>query len=157
MFYTTVYFVFAYGFIWVVVLAIDAVLRQLKTRPGLGAAIKVLLLLVPLLPYGRVAAQTAIYKKPMLNEVRKALASMEEQSDDIVTFRILNINSSRAEVYIVQPCGAPKDRSYLRSSTMFYFKHTTKGWDFDTYSSPWSDCGSAEGNTFPPYLDADEF
>lgn len=157
MFYTTVYFVFAYGIICVGILAIGAIIKQLKIRPAVGAVIKVLLLLVPLLPYARVAVQTAIYKKPMRNEVRKALASMEEQSDDIVTFRVLNINSSRAEVYIVQPCGAPKDRSYLRSATIFYFKHTTKGWDFDTYGSPWSDCGSAEGNTFPPYLDADEF
>lgn len=157
MFYTTVYFVFCYGVIFGVILTNGIVLRQLKAQPALSTGIKVLLLLIPLLPYARVAVQTAIYKKSMLIEVRKALASMGEQSDDIMTLRILNINSSRAAVYIVQPCGAPKDRNHLRSATIFDFKYIDGGWIFDTYSSPWSDCGSAEGNTFPPYLDAREF
>lgn len=155
MVYTTLYFVFCYGIIWRVLHAIGATTEQPKGRLNRlksSAAFKVLLLGVPLLPYAVVAAQTAIYKKPMLAEVRKALASMGEKSNDIVTFRVLRLTPSRAEVYIVQPCGTPKDRC----ATIFYFKSTIKGWMFDEYDSPWCDCGSAQGNTFPPYLDANE-
>lgn len=156
MFYAILYFVFCYGIIWRVLHAIGAASEQRKSQPKLLAALKVLLLCVPLLPYAVVAAQTAIYKKPMLNEVRKAMASMGEKGNDIVTFRVLRLTPLRAEVYIVQPCGEFGEAKDSRSATIFYFKSTAKGWVFDEYDSPWSECGSAQGNTFPPYLDANK-
>lgn len=157
MFYVTLYFAICYGIGGAIIRLVNPVLKRRANGLLIGSALKITLLFLPFVPYGVIAAQTAIHQKTMRTEVRNALISMGEIGDDVVVLRVLKINSSRAAVYITQPCDMPQENMKGHRASILYFKHTTIGWHFDTYDVPWSDCGSADGNTFPPYLEAKEF
>ena len=144
MFWIAVYLLASYaamGLIW-------RLCRAVMTRPP-GWALTVLLLAVPLLPYVVVAAQTALYGGAMRPDVRRALLDISTSGGNIRSMRVLFLTPWEAQVYVTEPCTAWPAEAHTGDGTTVLLTRVHghwQSWDSDTI---WSDCGSAEGNTFP--------
>ncbi len=168
MFNTIVYFLGAY-------LAVAAVFviakrrlvphRQKERRKAFAYRLGLALLMLPWLPYLVVAAQTALFGRALLPSVYRAFddcgGMCGDSKDKILTYWILGITPFHAKVYLVQPCtgGMLGEKEQGRTGEVLELKRTPRGWrlqDWDGDGS-WSDCGSAEGNVFPPDPQAKEF
>lgn len=119
---------------------------------GLGMA----LVCLPWLPYGVVAAQTALFGNMLLPSVRHVLPDCDgmcgEKGDPLFTYQVLWITPWVTEVYLVTPCtgGMLPPGEQGRRGTVVTLTMTRHGWRFADADTPWSDCGSADGNIFPP-------
>ena len=152
MFWTAFYLLAAYaivGLIW-------RLCRAAMMRPP-GRALGVVLLAVPLLPYAAVAAQTAFYGKVMRPDVRRALLDTGMSEGDIRSLRVLYVTPWKAQVYVTEPCTAWPAEAHSENGTTVSLRRAHGHWELGDYDTVWSDCGSAEGNTFPPYPEAKEF
>ena len=113
-------------------------------------------LALPWLPYIAVAAQTAMFSESLRPAVQHAYVECGgmcgDAKDIVLTYKVLYITPWAAEVYLVTPCsgGMLVQSNQGRSATVIYFKRGTYGWKYEEYDTPWSDCGSAQGNVFPP-------
>lgn len=143
MFYTVFYFGVAY--LATGILCWWGARRQ---RKGLRVLLICTALALPWLPYLTVGAQTMLFGPGLRPAVRQAYVECGgmcgNMSDDVLTYEVLRVTPWSAEVYLVTPCSGG------RSATMLYFRRTRAGWQYHDYDTPWSDCGSAEGNVFPP-------
>ena len=113
----------------------------------------ILLALLPFYPYAKVAFQTKLYAAQLLPAVRASEAKEDwtNPGKPYSVVRVLSFSSSRAEVYVLVPCGEGAMGFVIK------LKNTNKSWTFDNYDTVFSDCGSAKGNTFPPYPEMREF
>lgn len=75
---------------------------------------------------------------------------------EIVTLRVMSMTPSRATVYVTEPCGL--DLKHGLAAHLITLRRSAARWELDEWvDTVWSDCGSAEGNTFPPFPEAREF
>lgn len=153
MFWFLLYFMVSYG---AVALGLT-VLRALKVSRRWKIVFSAILLMLPLVPYARVAIQTALYKKELLPAFHAG--TIHTGGGEILTFRVLKVSPWRAEVYVVNPCegGMGSNAKSDKVGWVMGLTKTSQGWKFADYDAVWSDCGSAEGNTFPPYPEAHSF
>ena len=155
MFYTVLYFAVAYFGAGVLFWLVTR--RQGQGRDRRRAALACTALLLPWLPYLAVGAQSALFGPGLRPAVRRAFLECGgmcgEAGDTVLTYRVLRITPWDAQVYLVIPChGLERDEAnHLdTTATVINFKRTPHGWQYEGYDTPWSDCGSAEGNVFPP-------
>ena len=158
MFSLVAYFVVTYGCVISVCVALALLLRRSKTNLIWRLAFVAVLLGVPLVPYLRVALQTAAHKEELMPAFRTASTEVNGDWEAPFIFRVLSIDSAHAIVYSVDSCAAMTHTKGNAGGTTWELKKTPRGWKFTgNYDAVWSDCGSAEGNTFPPYPEANEF
>lgn len=117
----------------------------------------ILLLLLPWLPYGAIAVQTALFGRMLLPAVHQSFIDCGQMCGDVhdrvLTYQVLWITPSATQVYLVTPCTGwtPNHGDYRGlSATTITLIRTAHGWRYSEYDTPWSDCGSADGNIFPP-------
>lgn len=159
MFWMAVYFFITYGCVLAAIFGANLLFRRLRVKLGWRLPVYLVIALLPFVPYVIVAAQTAKYRAEILPALRASAIYWGDPNDKFLIFRILTITSSRADVYVVTPCkdGMGSDRKNDKVGLVIGLKRTAKGWEFADYDAAWSDCGSADGNTFPPYPEAKEF
>ncbi|MES2462278.1 MAG: hypothetical protein V4671_16955 [Armatimonadota bacterium] len=161
MFYLFFYLVVSYSIVGALLFTVKAVMELFPHAPRrlVFRYLTIIGMLLPFTPYAVVATQTSLYRAEMEPAVRRALADGIGGADDpIRIMRVLKISPSYAEVYIVQPYarigGIWTDEAV---GLVIRFGKTPNGWQYQEYDCVWSDGGSADGNTFPPYLEAKEF
>jgi len=137
---------------------------QKERRKAFAYRLGLALLVLPWLPYLVVAAQTALFGRALLPSVYLAFEDCGEMcgnpKDKILTYWILGTTPFHAKVYLVQPCmGVMPPGEHGRSGEVLELKRTPKGWRLQGWDEDgsWSDCGSEEGNVFPPDPQAKEF
>lgn len=155
MFWTTIYFFSAYLLVAILLLC----LRRTWCRPGLLHRIfLVSFLLLPLLPYIVVACQTVIFSKSLTPSVQQALMDTGLSNGKFTLLRVLLITPARTNVYVEEPCGSwPKIHPGDKTASVLHLRRVAGKWKLADSDAVWSDCGSATGNTFPPYPSANEF
>jgi hypothetical protein len=119
-----------------------------------------LLLIAPAIPYILVNYWTQKYGAEFDMHVESALKSIGAASDScILEFKVLRITKSSASIYVVSNCESLSgyyDSGYI--GTIIYFVKGKDGWLYTgRYDTVWSDCGSANGNVFPPYRGRGEY
>ena len=157
MFWFVAYFAVLYGGLIFLLVAASQLLRKSKMSRRLKIAA---LVVAPLLPYARVSAQTALFQRALMPAFRAASTDLNGGWQAPTIFRILSVSSSRATVYAVNSCSGVmgSDAKNDAIGETLEFKKTRDKWQFTgNYDTIWSDCGSAEGNTFPPYPEAKSF
>jgi hypothetical protein len=109
-----------------------------------------ILLMLPLIPYAIVEARTAVLGRRLMPAVVSALRELY-YSQEIVAFKVLSYQGGTAEIYVVTPCPDVEGQSGFSGDTIVLHKRDAY-WKFTgEYNTVWSDCGSADGNIFPPY------
>jgi hypothetical protein len=152
-FYVTLYLVVTYAIAGPVAYRISRSPSP-RERPSWAARYGALLVLsLPLLPYAWVEVQTLAAGPALFSATRQALIA-EYEHGPIMFYKVLAAAGGRARVYVVVPCPGPGNRTGLT----YDFVRTPRGWRYTReWNAVWSDCGSAEGNVFPPYFGAREF
>ena len=161
MFWITVYLVTTYS---LALLALGGGIYALsrwavprKTRLALAGILTVFFLLLPLWPYAQVAWQTQQHRNELLpafmKEAKHTISG--ELTTPPLVFRVLEFTPRRAVVYAEEHCVLEDIDG--RSGWTMTLKKRERGWEFSDYDAVWSDCGSAEGNIFPPYPGARSF
>ena len=158
MFLLIAYFVFAYT----VVLILLGVAWSLH-RPKNGRTSRLfffgilLALLSPLSPYALVEAQTLAFGRGMRSEVLRIFdecGTCGNSDEPITTLRVLRVTPYSAIIYYVQPCAGSTPHEGGSSGCWVELRRERGQWVFSgQFDAVWSDCGSAKGNTFPPYPD----
>lgn len=155
----TIYFFVTFVCVFAVIFGLALLFRRLRVKLVWQLPLYAVLMLLPFVPYAIVAAQTAKYRAEILPAVRASSVYWGDPKEKYFIFRILSVTPSRVNVYVVTPCegGMGADRKNDKVGMLITLKRASKGWEFDEYDAAWSDCGSADGNTFPPYPEAKEF
>ena len=110
--------------------------------------------MLPLFPYALVEGQTLLCRAALMPATRQALRELYSK-DQILWFKVLSISPRKARVYVVTPCWdtPPLSNSRDRVAQWIDLRRTAQGWRFNgNWDAVWSECGSASGNVFPPYL-----
>ncbi len=158
------YFVLTYSFVFTLLLVWFLALRQDKhRRNAVPWLISLALLLSPWFPYGVIFAQTALFGRGLLPSVHQAFhvcaTDCGDEDEPILDYQVLRITPSHAEVLVVQPCIGgmagvdAKGRAYEGTiGWVLHFQKTAHDWKYQGRADmPWSSCGSADSNVFPPY------
>lgn len=158
MLFTTAYFLFAYVLVVFPLIGfVRAVERKRNGPPSLWRRRRfytacVLLLLAPLFPYAQVVVQTALFGSVLRPVVEKSFDKTDTTGSPIALLRVLSITPKNASVYVIQTDnGGPRTEDNIGVGIIYDLVHTPLGWKYQKYRWIWSDGGSAEGNTFPPY------
>lgn len=142
--------------------SLKARVRNGQKRLAAFWVITAALLMLPFFPYVRVAYLTAKYKDMLMPAVA-GLAQEQAwtKENPIHIVRVLAVSDRAAQVYVVGTChgGMTAASSQLVGLDGWVLRamKTSEGWRYQSHDIVWSDCGSAEGNIFPPYLEAREF
>jgi len=157
VFWTVVYLVFTYLIVFGAVrLALRLVSLHLPvTRRVRGVTLAVLLPL-PLVPYGVVAVQTAVYGPTLRQAVfacRKEWMGEPDRPSTVV--RVLRVTPDTASVLVIIKNGPGLDQT--NGEVIHLLRAADGAWRFAGWDVHWSSIGSADGNVFPPYLEAKEF
>lgn len=146
------YFIIFYFLVAIFTFYILVMLRQLpssRKKKYLAWSIP-LLLLLPLIPYLFIDLQTAVFGQNLKPVVDRTL-QREDPGGKLLKYKLLQISPSSATVYVQEavaiPCGKDSE-----SALIFYFTNSNQVWKLKHWDTIWSDCGSADGITFPPYL-----
>ena len=87
--------------------------RGYVRRTAVRAIVVLALLSIPLVPYGAVYLQTAIYGRAMLQPLKEAMPKMNSRSADIREIKVLRVWPHSATVYVIM-AGSDVDRPDLR-------------------------------------------
>lgn len=157
--YFILYFMLSYALVVIAILALwkrsveprkakGLYTTRYKTLYGCGV---LALCLLPLLPYAIVEWRTFRYGNALMPAVIDALKEIGEPGEKITSYKILSITNKYARVYVVTPCHSDWYGDGFVSTQIDLVK-TPNGWRFQgQWTTPWSDCGNADGNVFPPY------
>ncbi|MBI3945048.1 MAG: hypothetical protein HY321_03955 [Armatimonadetes bacterium] len=128
-----------------------AVARR-PSRRSLAAAVAgtVTLALLPLMPYLVVESQSAAWGAGLRPIVAQALRD-ESMEADVVTLKVLRRGIMRIRVYVVSPCRNGYGEPGYVGGIVHLVKRGGRWQHEGEYGCVWSDCGSADGNIFPPY------
>ena len=154
MFSMVAYLFLAYVAVGTFSCLIGATLKKQKKARQL---IIVSLLLLPLLPYAIVAAQTALFLTTMRRPVLQVLLDAGITDVNISAMRVLTITPQQSVVEVIEPCTGGVNIDYqgkpLTGETAETVTLVRRGlvWRVKSYDTIWSNCGSADGDTFPPY------
>ncbi len=159
MFWMSVFLFVSYNCLLSSVVGLHFLLRRLRVKLVWRLSLYLLIALLPFVPYVIVAIQTAKYRAEILPALRASAIHWGDPKQKYFILRILSITPSRANVYVVTSCqgGMGTDPKTDKVGMLVTLNRTSKGWEFADYDAAWSDCGSADGNTFPPYPEAQEF
>jgi hypothetical protein len=166
---TAVYLIVAYAVLLVAArpayLAVRTTLRARQSgrtallRLTINVALIVYVLL-PVLPYGMVELQNMLLGARLERAVR-AYRIADGDQPQIIYFEVLRAGYRTAQIYEVSPgpCAVPDGRGYegcvenlvCRGRT-WRVSPTAEGDDV-----LWTDCGSADGNVFPPFAAKADF
>jgi len=152
MFWLTLYLVTTYSAVW---LLYAAVRRNWKRRPRFRAILLRCLWLLPLLPYAVIALQTACFGRELRPYVVHAMRDTGMMAGEPVTLRVMTLRPGHATVFVTERCGSPRGGG--QAANLLTLRRSVKGWVLDSWDTVWSACGSADGNTFPPFPEASEF
>lgn len=120
-------------------------------------------LVAPLVPYIRVEVQTKMYGRALFPAIRGAVSEALDPQTKILQFKILSITPTSVQVYVQTMRDALSPTSLLSGTANAKDEPCGTGitvelikkknhWQFNgNYDAVWSDCGSADGNIFPPY------
>ncbi len=158
MFYTVLYIILAaLGSLAVYGLLIRLA-PQLRRKRGL---LLVLCLALPFAPYGIVSAQTALFGPSLRAAVKQAYTDCGgmcgDEHDTVRRFEVLQITPRTSKIYIVTDCHDSRGHAAGRCGAVIAFTRPRDRWRYVGFDTPWSDCGSAEGNVFPPDPQAKSF
>ena len=108
------------------------------------------LLLLPLLPYVVVETQTLFLGRSVLPIARKAMRQIG-YDEHVRSLRVLSSRPGWRKVYVVIPCTGLESSGF--SGFVIEVARANGKWGFITGTDQciWTDCGSADGNVFPPY------
>ena len=151
MFYVVLYFLVAYSFVAFLMFAVSRMQSARKMSRSNRLLVFAVLANLPLVPYLKVAVQTQLYASQLLPAVKASEEIWGWPNKPYSVVRVINILPSNAEVYVLTQC----NDGY--AGMIVKLKNADSIWAFDTYDAVFSDCGSAEGNTFPPYPEARSF
>jgi len=160
--YILLYVLFSYALVAMVILAVwrrsvepwkakGLYTTRHKTVYGCGI---LALCLLPLLPYAVVEWRTYRYGSTLLPAVIEAMREIDigEPNETVTSHKVLSITDKYARVYVVTPCHSGWYGDGF-VSTLIDLVKTPDGWQFQgQWATPWSDCGNADGNVFPPYF-----
>lgn len=162
MIYVIIYFIFLYSFVAVIISSTGI---TKKKKPILLCV----LLISPILPYIWIEVQTTLLKPQLMNVTKKAVRELGMPNVKLVKLKVLSISSAKAKIYIVSrnqlPSDVPNavfcgsdDPCICYGGDIIYLSKISQRWKFNgDYSAVWSDCGSADGNIFPPYLSKGDY
>ena len=118
---------------------------------------------IPFVPYVIVEVQTKFYKEEFASPSAAALLAYGD-SANIVTMKVLVISPSYADIYVVVPCETLPEHHPAKGYVAYILPLAkNRGhWASETdktviQDAVWSDCGSADGNIFPPYAGKDDY
>lgn len=113
------------------------------------------LILFFMLPYIVVEIQTLLVRSWVYPLVKKAAEETMGYSPQVYALKVLRLTPTHVRCYVVLPCGVSResDGTIKRMGVVYVFRNNGKAWILETAEGIWSDCGSAQGNVFPPYLD----
>lgn len=164
-FFNASYFILTYSFVVLLLLVWFLAGRQAKHRRRVVLwLISFVLFLPPWYPYGVVFAQTALFGRGLLLSVYQAFHICDQncgdQSEPILSYQVLRITPSQAQVLAVQPCSGgmagvdAQGKEYEGTiGWVLYFRDTAHGWQYQNHANmPWSSCGSADSDVFPPHF-----
>ncbi|MBC7806412.1 MAG: hypothetical protein H7145_09700 [Akkermansiaceae bacterium] len=164
MFYTTAYFLFAYLLVWGLSCITRRIIRALPgdrfnahRRTVAWRTCLAVLLATPFLPYAAVALQTAIFLPSLRPDIRQAMRDTSWSDGNFIGCRILWITPNTCHVAVRHLCFEDGSVEDGQIEDVLILKKSPTGWRLHSWDTVWSDVGSAEGNTFPPTWDADEF
>ncbi len=148
------YFLPAYAAMIILSVLICASLKkQKKARRVITSCF----LLLPLLPYAVIAIQTGLFQAAMRLPVRQATLETGMISENAQITRIFSITSRRCVVEVIEPCSGGMccgSASHMgQVADVLTLTRSASGWRLQDWDTVWSACGSADGNTFPPYAD----
>jgi hypothetical protein len=153
MFWFTLYLVTTYGAAGLLHVVVRRAWEQ--PRRTQGRLLRGIWML-PLLPYALIAAQTLCFGSALRPHLRQAMRDTGMLEGEPLIVRVMAVAPARATVYVTERCGSSPGSGQVaelitlrRSGSRWLLAH----WD----GTVWSDCGSAEGNTFPPFPEAREF
>ena len=111
------------------------------------------ILLIPLIPYVVVELQTRFVGPSLASTVRSE--ATRTGLDEIAMMKVIRFRPGFAKVYIV---GRSSIQPQCFSGETLEFVRSGHEWRFiGSWDTVWSDCGSADGNVFPPYAAEGEF
>lgn len=118
-----------------------------------------LIVALPGLPYLVVETQTSLFKGELTAPAKQTLKAYQD-SQTIVTFKVLDMSPHYADVYVVVPCKLSEELNQPRKYVAYVLPLEKKSGRWMSLTDKavmqdavWSDCGSADGNIFPPYAD----
>jgi len=123
-----------------------------RTTLVYGISVITALILLPLTPYALVELATTRLLprlRPAISEAVRVIDGGNEVRD----IKVLSVSTDHARIYVVTPCfiDYPVPRRGW-SATLLTLRRRGDSWYFEgDYETVWSDCGSADGNVFPPY------
>lgn len=150
----------AYGVFLVLLVTTSALIAKLLSRDrrsGWTKALLVMVLVLPVIPYAIVEAQTALFMPAMAPRITEGISHSEIMINarQIRQMKLLFITPWSAGVYILEGDSLNSDfcASYVG------LRHGRRGWtpDPENWSTIWSDSGSAHGIIFPPYPGKGEY
>ena len=154
MFSVLAYFILAYalgGTLGVLICA--GLKKQTRTK----RIVMVIFLLLPCLPYAVVAVQTSMFRAAMRLPVRQASLDTGMISGSAKITRILSLTPWWCDVEVIEPCSSGlccgKSPQTGQTANVLTLTRSGSGWRLQDWDTVWSDCGNADGNTFPPYND----
>lgn len=172
MIHVILYLVSSYLLVAIVIGMTNVLLKQQYISHGrfFTSYIKYLflaiLLILPIVPYTWVEVQTLIFKPVVIESALKTTREIGTPNERILTLKVLSMSKYRARVYIISRgwlapntvfCESNKPCACSRGDIVNLFI-TSEGWKFEgDYSTIWSDCGSADGNIFPPYFSKGDY
>jgi hypothetical protein len=152
MFWLTLYLIAAYA---AVLLLQFAVRLAWERKSGYRSVLLCVLWQLPLLPYVAIAMQTVCFGPTLRTYVRQAMRETGMLEGEPVTYRVMRVSPDRVVVYLTLRCGSSSGND--QAADLLTLRRTGSGWKLAEWATVWSDCGSAEGNTFPPFPEAREF
>lgn len=113
------------------------------------------ILLLPLSPYAAVEVLTAALG-PELVAAAQRFEGWDARRAPVVSYKVLWAGIGEAQLYMVVPCDEPPHEEH--AGHVIRLRRSGRGWRaLDSLDCLWSECGSAEGNVFPPYFGPREF
>lgn len=144
------YFGFSYLIVSLLLLAMrrrcSAALRAARYRRLLYPMAVVVMLILPLLPYFRVEANTLLHVRELKPCVIAAVKRIDLDAT-IQDLKVMSFGGGSARVLAISKSGEG-----TFAADIVTLRRRGGRWVFEgDYSTVWSQTGSADGNTFPPY------
>jgi hypothetical protein len=138
------------GYLVAIAIAILIVVRiepDTPRRARWHRAVLIALCVLPVWPYAVIETQTALFGAMLKPATVRTLTEID-LSSDIHRLKVMQLTPWRATIYTVTPC--------LESGKIgvtFELERRNGQWQYreGSWDVIWSDCGSADGSTFPPY------
>lgn len=129
--------------------------RDKRNRVLTSALFFILLLLIEFAPYFWLESRTLVWSARLKPATIVALNTIGH-STEIYSLKVLTVNQSSARVFVITLCEDANNREDTQYMALIIrLKLENNEWVYHKEDNAvWSDCGSADGNVFPPYPDS---